>query len=76
MITPSPTANAQDVTDASLLDWIEQAAKASPTGISFDWVPSVDGEPSGFRFMRRHFIGDQAKTIREAITFARQQVSA
>lgn len=53
--------------DAERIDWLEQQARKSRTGISFDWVPSCDGEPSGFRFMRRHFIGEQAKTLRNAI---------
>lgn len=60
--------------DSDLLDWLEQQAKKSPTGISFDWVPSIDGEPSGFRFMRRHFIGDQAVNLRQAIAFARREL--
>lgn len=62
--------------DSDLLDWLESQAKASRTGISFDWVPSVDGEPSGFRFMRRHFIGDQAKTLRDAIRLASKDLPA
>jgi hypothetical protein len=57
-------------TDAELLDWIEERARRSPSGISFDWVPAVEGEPSGFRFMRRFFIGEPRKTIRDAIVSA------
>lgn len=49
------------------LDWLEQQARKSRTGISFDWVPTCEGEPSGFRFMRRHFVGEPAKTLRDAI---------
>ncbi len=56
--------------DAERLDWLERMAKQSPTGISFDWVPSVEGEPSGFRFMRRRFIGDAKRDIRGAIDAA------
>jgi hypothetical protein len=56
--------------DAELLDWLEQQARASSTGISFDWIPSVEGESSGFRFMRRHFIGEPAKSLRDAIARA------
>src|SRR5258708_1912255 len=55
------------VTDGERLDWLEMAAKKSSTGISFDWVPSVEGEPSGFRFMCRFFIGPAKITIRSAI---------
>lgn len=53
--------------EAGRLDWLEQQARKSRTGISFDWVPTCEGEPSGFRFMRRHFIGEPAKTLRDAI---------
>lgn len=58
------------MTDKEMIDWLEGQARASRTGISFDWIPSVEGEASGFRFMRRHFIGDQAKTLRDAIRLA------
>jgi hypothetical protein len=61
------------MTDAERLDWLEHAARKSYTGISFDWIPSVEGEPSGFRFMRRHFIGDAAKSLRAAIDRAARQ---
>jgi hypothetical protein len=60
------------MTDAEMIDWLEQQARKSPTGISFDWVPVVDGESSGFRFMRRYFIGEQKKTLRSAIRAAAQ----
>lgn len=59
------------MSDTELLDWLEAAAKKSPTGISFDWVPACDGERSGFRFMRRHFIGEQADTLRAALAAAK-----
>lgn len=55
------------MTDSEMIDWLEQQARKSPTGISFDWIPSVGGERSGFRFMRRHFIGEQKGTLRDAI---------
>lgn len=60
--------------DAELLDWLETAAKKSRTGISFDWVPAVEDEPSGFRFMRHHLIGDSRKSIRSAIRAARETI--
>lgn len=63
------------MTDTEMMDWLEKQARKSQTGISFDWVPSVDGEHSGFRFMRRHFIGDQKKTLRSAIREAARQSS-
>lgn len=60
--------------DAELLDWLETAAKQSRTGIAFDWVPAVEDEPSGFRFMRHHLIGDSRKSIRGAIRAARETI--
>lgn len=59
--------------DAQRMVWLEQQAMKSLTGISFDYVPSTDGEPSGFRFMRRHWIGEPANSIREAIDIAMRQ---
>lgn len=53
--------------DKERLDYIEKWASKSPTGISFDKVPAVGGEPSGFRFMRRHHIGEPRKTLRATI---------
>jgi hypothetical protein len=58
------------MTDSEMIDWLEKQARKSPTGISFDWIPSVDGEQSGYRFMRRHFIGEQKQTLRSAIQSA------
>lgn len=57
-------------TDNEIFQWLEEQAKASRTGISFDWVPSCEGEPSGWRFMRRHFISDPHKSMRQAIISA------
>jgi hypothetical protein len=54
-------------TDDERFIWLEQQAMKSRTGISFDYVASVDGEPSGYRFMRRHWIGVATRSIREAI---------
>lgn len=57
----------KNMSDSEILDWLERATRKSRTGISFDWVPSVEGEPSGFRFMRRFVIGEARKTLRSAI---------
>ena len=59
--------------DLERLDWLEKQARSSLTGISFDYVPSCDGEPSGWRFMRRHLISNQKKSLREAIDSVRCQ---
>lgn len=58
------------MTDAERLDWLEQQAKRSQTGISFDWIPACDGERSGFRFMRKFFIGEARRDMRAAIDAA------
>lgn len=47
--------------------WLEEQAKLSPTGISFDWVPSIEGSPSGWRFMRRHFISEPHESLRQSV---------
>lgn len=66
---------AGQMSDTELLDWLERAARNSYTGISFDWVPKVEDEPSGFRFMRRHMIGEPAKTLRAAILGAMEDTA-
>lgn len=53
--------------DSARLDFIEQRIRKSYTGVSFDWVPSVEGDPSGYRMMWRHTIHDQKKSLRAAI---------
>lgn len=59
--------------DKERLDWLEAEAAISPTGISFDHCRHVeDGYvvEKGFRFMRKHFLGDRKKTLRDAIDSA------
>ena len=56
--------------DAEIFEWLEKQAKESRTGISFDWVPACEGEPSGWRFMRRHYVSEPQKSIRQAIVAA------
>lgn len=46
---------------------MEEQIKKSPTGISFDKIPNCEGEPGGFRFMRRHYIGDPSRTLEQVI---------
>ena len=55
------------ITDTERLAFLEHMARKSHTGISLDWILSVEGERSGFRFMRRHYIGEPCRTMREAI---------
>lgn len=56
-------------TDNERFEFLERQLKKTinSRGISFDRVLSVDGAPSGFRFMRRWFIGEPKKTLRQAI---------
>lgn len=57
----------ESVFDAARLRWLETQARKSRTGISFDWVPPIEGERSGFRFMRRFFVTEQCDTLKAAI---------
>lgn len=66
----APVPLAVEVTDAARLDFIEQRIRGSSTGVSFDWIPCWDGEPSGYRMMWRRTIHDQRETLREAIDVA------
>ena len=56
--------------DAERLDTIEKLARQSRTGISFDYIPSTDGERSGFRLTTRHNIREAHDSIRMAIDAA------
>lgn len=59
--------------DKRRLDWLEIQAKQSKTGISFDWCRyAEEGQvlEHGFRFMRRHFLGERKLTLRAAIDAA------
>lgn len=58
--------------DIGRLTWLEEQARKSPTGISFDYVRFADGGPVGWRFMRRHFVGDVGASLRAAIDRARK----
>lgn len=57
-------------TDKERLDFLEKMSKQSRTGISFDWIPSVEGEASGYRMMRHHLIGQTRGDIRASIDAA------
>lgn len=47
--------------------WLQEQVKKSRTGVSFDFVPRCEEDPSGFRFMRRGYISAPHKTILDAI---------
>lgn len=53
--------------DSKRLDFLEQQARVSHTGISFDYAQSMDGENGGYRFMRYHKLHQRKPNIREAI---------
>lgn len=54
----------QAAQDARRLDRLEREIKLSRTGVSFDWVPAAEGEPSGYRVMRFHKASEPQKTVR------------
>jgi len=58
------------MSDTEIIKWLEEQAKKSRTGISFDYCRHVeDGYvvEKGFRFMRHHHLGQRFKSIREAV---------
>ncbi len=66
-------AQAEDAKDAARLDWLQEQASDSRTGISFDYTKYVEDGlvlEKGYRFMRRHQIGERHSTLREAIDAA------
>lgn len=65
----------QDREDAERLDWLEEQAQTSRTGVSIDYVyDAEDGyvNEKGYRFMRHRFIGPLGRSAREAIDQARR----
>lgn len=52
--------------------WLEARIRKSRTGISFDYIPSVDGEAKGYRYMENHRIDLAQPTLMKAITEARR----
>lgn len=64
--------------DSERLDWIQEQAKQSRSGVGFDWRPDYaeEGqvlEMKGWRFMRHHFLGVRKPSIREAIDAAMEK---
>lgn len=57
-------------TDADRLKFLEETARTSRTGISFDWSGSIENVMGGYRFMSRHNVGKPHNSIREAIDTA------
>lgn len=61
--------------DSQRLDWIEQKARESRTGVSFDFIRyREDGRviEHGYRVMWHHHFGQRFRTLREAIDSARE----
>lgn len=56
--------------DTERLNFLERSAKQSRTGVSLDWIPSIEGERSGYRYMRHHSIGEPRNDARTAIDIA------
>jgi hypothetical protein len=53
-----------DITDKQRIDFIEEWARKSRTGVSVDW------DTVGYRFMSFHNLGDFHRSAREAIDAA------
>lgn len=62
--------------DTEIIDWIEEQCKTSPSGVSFDKIPPCEGEPGGFRFLRRFRICNPGRTIREAVEIAKREIES
>lgn len=55
------------MTDEQRFSFLEQAVKASRTGISIEWMPSVEGEKGGYRFSMYHKLMQPQPTLKQAI---------
>lgn len=66
----APQSTDEARTDAALLEFLEERARRSRTGVSIDWAPSCEGDSSGFRVMWHHQLCERKKTIRAAIAAA------
>lgn len=63
---PTPS----EAKDAARLDFLEQMAKASRTGVSLDWVKYVEDwavKENGYRVCWHHHLGARAVSVRAAI---------
>lgn len=56
------------ITDSERLNFLEQTARLSRTGVFFEWVAAFEG--TGYRLMRHNHLGEPKRTIREAIDVA------
>lgn len=65
------SAERKEAEDAARLNYLEEGAKRSMTGVTIDFVPfRFDEEPHGFRLMRRHEISGTFPSLRAAIDAA------
>ena len=75
LASTAPSDGGNEVKDSALLDWLEEQARNSQTGVSFDYCKyTEDGYviEKGYRFMCRHFLGERKPTLREAVVAAQQ----
>ena len=58
--------------ESARIDWLEEEAKSSRTGITASWMNRSDASPlhPGYRLMRFHKVFDAKPTLREAIDSA------
>ncbi|UTU07903.1 hypothetical protein CcrC1_gp217c [Caulobacter phage C1] len=59
-MTKAPDLTAEEIV-AALASMIKDPRNYH--GVTIDHVPSVDGEPSGFRLLRRHYISEPYKSL-------------
>ena len=75
LASTAPSDGGNEVKDSALLDWLDEQARNSQTGVSFDYCKyTEDGYviEKGYRFMCRHFLGERKPTLREAVVAAQQ----
>lgn len=73
VIARAEAALADAKNDSYRIDAIEAVAKASGTGVSFDWCRHVEDGivvEHGYRMMWKHSIGPREKSVRHAIDAA------
>lgn len=56
----------QSLTDTDIVNWLEQQTVKSWTGISIDTFKEGT-DPRQYRFMRHHYLGDGAGSLRECL---------
>lgn len=61
------------ITDTDIVNWLQQQARKSYTGVSFDF--HKDGNEPRFRYMQRHYSGPERYTLRDAAIAAMNELA-